>query len=178
MRGAGRTYLSTMSYSITKLNQMSQDEFVTALGAVFEETPAITHQVWSQRPFTDVIELHQCMIDVVNAMNQEQQLALIRAHPDLGSKAKMAEASVQEQAGAGLDRLTPSEYERFQAMNRAYKEKFGFPFIVAVKNHTKNSILETFNRRLENTVDAEIAQALTEIIQIAQFRLLDLVVNR
>lgn len=174
MRDAGRTYLSTMSYSIAKLNQMSQDEFVAALGAVFEETPAIAHQAWNQRPFADVIELHQRMVDVVNAMSQEQQLALIRAHPDLGSKAKMAEASVHEQAGAGLDRLTPPEYERFQAMNRAYKEKFGFPFIVAVKNHTKNSILETFNRRLENTVDAEIAQALTEIIQIAQFRLLSL----
>ena len=87
----------------------------------------------------------------------------------------MAEASVEEQAGVGLNHLTPSEYERFEILNRRYKEKFGFPFIVAVKNHTKDSILATFARRLDNTLDQELEQALTEIFQIAQFRLLAIV---
>lgn len=164
-----------MSYSLSALNQMSQEEFVAALGAVYEHTPAIAHQAWYQHPFKDVAELHQRMVDQVNAMSQEEQLALIRAHPDLGSRAKMAEASVQEQAGVGLDRLTPPEYERLQALNGLYKEKFGFPFIVAVKHHTKASILEAFNQRLENSVNTEIKQALGEIIQIARFRLADLV---
>jgi len=100
---------------------------------------------------------------------------LIRAHPDLGSKAKMADASVQEQAGAGLDRLTPEEFDRFQTLNAAYQERFGFPFVIAVRNHTKESILEAFDRRLENPSDTEIDQALEEITQIAEFRLLDLV---
>lgn len=164
-----------MPYLIAELNQMSQEAFVEALGGVFEETPVIAQHTWNQRPFADFTQLYQCMVNVVKAMSRDEQLALIRAHPDLGGKAKMAEASVKEQAGVGLDRLAPEEYERFQSLNQAYKEKFGFPFIVAVKNHTKTSILEAFDRRLENTVDAEIQQAIAEIFQIAQFRLLSLV---
>ncbi len=164
-----------MPYSIAELNQMSQEAFVKALGAVFEDTPAIAYQVWNQRPFADVAELHQQMVDVVKAMSPEQQLALIQAHPDLGSQAKMAEASVKEQAGAGLAQLSLEEYDRFQSLNRAYKDKFGFPFIVAVKNHTKGSILDSFERRLENSMEAEMEQALTEIAQIARFRLVELV---
>lgn len=164
-----------MSYSIAQLNQMSQEEFVDALGAVFEDTPAIAQSAWHQRPFANVAELHQQMAVVVNALSLTEQLALIRAHPDLGSKAKMAEASVQEQVGVGLDRLTASEYDRFQTLNAAYKEKFGFPFIIAVKNHTKDSILEAFERRLNHTTETEIAQSLAEIAQIAEFRLFNLV---
>ena len=160
-----------MSYSIPEVNQMSQDEFVAALGAIFEETPAIAHQAWEKRPFTDVPDLHQQMVNVVKAMNRNQQMALIRAHPDLGNKAKMAEASVQEQSGVGLDRLSSTEYERFGLLNRMYKEKFSFPFIIAVKNHTKDSILTSFEYRLENTVNQEFEQALTEIFKIAQLRL-------
>lgn len=165
-----------MSYSIAELNQMSQDEFVAALGTIFEETPAIAHQAWEKRPFADVVSLHQQMVNVVKAMSRKEQMALIRVHPDLGNKAKMAEASVQEQSGVGLDRLSSAEYERFQLLNRMYKEKFSFPFIVAVKNHTKDSILTAFERRLENTVDQEFEQALTEIFQIAQFRLSAIVI--
>lgn len=111
------------------------------------------------------------MLGVVEAMSDSEQLALIKAHPDLGSKAKMAEASVKEQAGAGLDRLSAEEYQRFQSLNQAYKNKFDFPFIVAVKNHTKESILQAFERRLNNSVATEKQQALTEISQIARFRL-------
>jgi 2-oxo-4-hydroxy-4-carboxy-5-ureidoimidazoline decarboxylase len=164
-----------MPYSLERLNRMSQEEFVEALGAVFEETPAIAHRAYHQRPFASVIELHQQMVAVVNQMSRAEQLALICAHPDLGSKTKMAEASVQEQAGIGLDRLTAPEFERFQILNSAYKAKFGFPFIIAVKNQTKDSILEAFDRRLNNTTEIEITQSLIEIAQIAFFRLLDLI---
>lgn len=160
-----------MSYSIAELNQMSQDEFVAVLGAIFEETPVVAHQAWEKRPFADMVDLYQRMVDVVQAMSKEEQLALIRVHPELGSKVKMAEASVQEQSGIGLDRLTSAEYERFQILNSMYRKKFGFPFIIAVKNHTKDSILAAFENRLENTVDQEIEQAIAEISQIAQFRL-------
>lgn len=164
-----------MFYTIAQLNQISQEEFVEALGAVFEHTPAIAQCCWNYRPFADVSQLHQSMVDVVKTMNRDEQLALIQAHPDLGSKAKMAASSVQEQAGVGLDSLTSKEYDRFQSLNQAYKDKFGFPFIIAVKNQTITGILEAFERRLENTVDAEMAQALTEINQIAKFRLHDLI---
>ncbi len=164
-----------MTSSIAQLNQMPQDEFVAAVGAVFEATPAIAREAWSQRPFTDVAALHQAMVDVVSVMTQAERLALIQAHPDLGSKAKMADASVQEQAGAGLDRLTPEEYDRFHTLNQAYKAKFGFPFIIVVKKHTKASILDAFDQRLHNTSEAEATQALSEIMQIAQLRLTALV---
>lgn len=164
-----------MPYSIADLNQMSQEAFVAVLGAVFEDTPAIASQTWYRRPFANVAALHQQMLNVVESLPPEEQVALIRAHPDLGSKAKMAAASVQEQAGVGLDRLTPAEYDRFQALNQAYKDKFGFPFIIAVKNHTKASILNAFECRLQNTADAETAQAIAQIAQIAQFRLREIV---
>ncbi|HEY9628919.1 MAG TPA: 2-oxo-4-hydroxy-4-carboxy-5-ureidoimidazoline decarboxylase [Coleofasciculaceae cyanobacterium] len=167
----------TQPYSISELNQMSQDTFTAALGAVFEDTPAIAHHAWNDRPFEDVSDLHQKMVQIVQHMSLAEQLALIKAHPDLGSKAQMAAASVQEQAGAGLDQLTPEEYDRIQALNQSYKEKFGFPFITTVRTQTKASIFAAFDRRLQNTVAAETQQALTEIAQIARLRLLDLLDN-
>ncbi|MCU0567285.1 MAG: 2-oxo-4-hydroxy-4-carboxy-5-ureidoimidazoline decarboxylase [Oculatellaceae cyanobacterium Prado106] len=158
---------------LSEVNQMTQDAFVDAFGAVFEESPAIAQQAWNQRPFANLDALHQSMVELVRGMSVEQQLALIRAHPDLGSRVKMAEASVQEQAGAGLDGLSGAEYERFQALNQAYRERFGFPFIVAVRNHTKQSILECFVRRLENEAAVERGGAIAEIEKIARFRLMD-----
>lgn len=165
-----------MTYTIAQINSMSQEEFVAVLGAVFEETPAIAHYAWEKRPFADVTDLHQQMVNEVKAMSKQEQLALIRVHPDLGSKVKMAEASVQEQSGVGLDRLTAEEYDRFARLNAAYKAKFNFPFIVAVKNHTKDSIFAAFDERLENSADREFNSAIAEICQIAQFRLLAIVV--
>jgi 2-oxo-4-hydroxy-4-carboxy-5-ureidoimidazoline decarboxylase len=159
--------------SLVDLNQMQQEEFVAVLGEVFEQTPAIARQVWTQRPFASVTALHQGMVAIVHSMSPAEQLALIRAHPDLGSKAKMAAASVQEQTGVGLDRLTPEEYDRFHRLNHAYREQFGFPFIIAVRNHTKSSILEAFEQRLQNPLDAERERAIAEITQIARFRLMD-----
>jgi 2-oxo-4-hydroxy-4-carboxy-5-ureidoimidazoline decarboxylase len=166
-----------MRYSLAEVNQMSQAEFVVVFGPVFEKTPAIAQMAWYSRPFTSTINLYQQMIEVVSDLSSENELALIQAHPDLGSKVTMAEASVQEQAGAGLDRLSPQEYEQFQQLNQAYTEKFGFPFIIAVKNHTKESILMAFQRRLENSATQERRQALVEIAAIARFRLNELVVD-
>ena len=164
-----------MGYSISELNQMNQATFVTVLGAVFEETPTIAQQAWRDRPFTDISDLHQKMVAVVRKMALAEQLALIQAHPDLGSRVKMAANSVQEQAGAGLSQLPPEEYARFQALNTAYREKFGFPFVMAVKGQSKASILAAFETRLEHHKDQEISQALSEITQIARFRLDDLI---
>jgi 2-oxo-4-hydroxy-4-carboxy-5-ureidoimidazoline decarboxylase len=167
-----------MPYSLAELNEMSQAEFVAALGAVFEDTPAISKITWHTRPFTSVSDLHQQMIDVMHTLSPDRQLVLIQAHPDLGSKARMAEASVNEQAGAGFDRLSPQEYEQFHRLNQTYTEKFGFPFIIAVKKHRKESILAAFQRRLENSVEQERQQALVEIAEIARFRLNDIVLER
>lgn len=158
-------------YTIPQLNQMSQAELVEALGSIFEDTPTIAAQAWFDRPFLDLEDLHRKMVQVVQNLSEAEQRALICAHPDLGSKAKMAAASVQEQAGAGLDRLTPAEYDRFQDLNQRYKSRFGFPFIIAVKHHTKTSILQAFEQRLHHSLETEHQQALTEIATIAQFRL-------
>jgi 2-oxo-4-hydroxy-4-carboxy-5-ureidoimidazoline decarboxylase len=166
-----------MAYTISELNQMSQSVFVKVFGAVFEDTPTIASQAWTKRPFADANNLHQKMVDVVNDMSPDEQLALIRAHPDLGSKVKMAAVSVKEQVGVGLNRLSPEEYKRFELLNQSYKNKFGFPFIIAVKNQTKISILETFERRLQNTLDVEKQQAIAQIAEIAKFRLMDLVMS-
>lgn len=164
-----------MPYSLDQLNQMSQSLFTETLGSIFEHTPSIACRTWEQRPFQDVTDLHQKMVAVVKAFSPEEKLLLIQAHPDLGSKAKMAEASVKEQAGAGLTQLAPDEYERFLTLNQAYKTQFGFPFIIAVKNHTKASILNAFEERLQNSKEAEMNQAIAEICQIAYFRLTDLI---
>jgi 2-oxo-4-hydroxy-4-carboxy-5-ureidoimidazoline decarboxylase len=166
-----------MLYTIAQLNEISQQEFVSALGTIFEHTPSIAEKAWRDRPFVNLGELHQAMVSVVQAMSQDEQLALICAHPDLGTKAKMADASVKEQSGAGLDRLSPEEFERFSRSNEVYRDRFGFPFIIAVKNHTKESILEAFEERLNHSLEEEQQQALSEICQIARFRLNDLIVS-
>ena len=163
--------MSESQYSISQLNQMSQAEFTEALGEIWEETPEIAERTWHSKPFEDLDGLYQAMVAVVNSMSEAEQLSLIKAHPDLGSKTKMAEASVQEQAGIGLDRLSEVEYQRFQSLNQAYKDKFSFPFIIAVKNHTRESILQAFETRLENSQEQEKQQALIEIGKIARLRL-------
>ena len=162
-------------YSLNELNQLDQERFTAALAEIFEHTPAIAHQTWPQRPFATVAALHQSMVNVMQSLPQEQQLALIRAHPDLGAKAKMTTASVQEQSSAGLDQLTPEEFATFQALNQAYRDRFQFPFIVAVKAHTKDSILAAFRQRLTHDFDTERQTALAEIAKIAGYRLTALV---
>ncbi|MBW4655886.1 MAG: 2-oxo-4-hydroxy-4-carboxy-5-ureidoimidazoline decarboxylase [Kaiparowitsia implicata GSE-PSE-MK54-09C] len=166
-----------MPVSLDDLNQMTQDAFVDTLGDVFEHTPAIARHAWEQRPFASVAALHHTMVAIAQQQPAAAQLALIRAHPDLGSKTKMADASVQEQAGVGLDRLNPEDYDRFQQLNQAYTEKFGFPFIVAVKEHTKESILQSFEQRLHHSPEAEQQTALAEIAKIAGYRLRSLIAD-
>lgn len=162
-----------MAYSIAELNAMDRSQFTEALGEIFEQTPTIAAQAWADRPFDDVEALYQAMATVMGNLPQQQQLVLICAHPDLGSRLKMAEASVQEQAGVGLDRLSAERFAEFQTLNQQYRDRFQFPFIIAVKNHTQDSILQAFYDRLQTPLEIEFQQALREILQIARFRLLD-----
>ncbi|HHP7229407.1 MAG TPA: 2-oxo-4-hydroxy-4-carboxy-5-ureidoimidazoline decarboxylase [Xenococcaceae cyanobacterium] len=155
---------------------MSQEEFTAVLGIIWEHTPEIAATCWLSRPFKDVDALYHSMVRVVESMSEAKQLVLIKAHPDLGSKAKMAEASVQEQTGVGLDRLNSAEYNRFLFLNQAYKDKFGFPFIIAVKNQTKESILKSFAERLKNSQEEEQKAALSQIKKITWFRLNTLII--
>lgn len=156
---------------------MNQVEFTTALGDIFEHTPEIAATAWHQRPFSTVTDLHAAMVAVVEGQSVADQTALICAHPDLGSKAKMAVASVEEQSGLGLNALPPDEYEWLQSRNAAYTEKFGFPFVIAVKHHTKDSIFQALKTRLESDRDAERKTAIAEICEIARLRLVASVVS-
>jgi 2-oxo-4-hydroxy-4-carboxy-5-ureidoimidazoline decarboxylase len=111
----------------------------------------------------------------VSASSRDEQLALLRAHPDLGARARMTPTSAGEQAGAGLDRLTPDELDRLRQLNAAYREKFGFPFLLAVKGSTKHDVLAALAARLAATPDEEFAEAMRQVFRIAWFRLQDAV---
>ncbi|MGB3536417.1 MAG: 2-oxo-4-hydroxy-4-carboxy-5-ureidoimidazoline decarboxylase [Microcoleaceae cyanobacterium] len=166
-----------MAYSIIELNQMSQAEFTAALGAIFEETPVIASRAWVERPFKDWNHLYQILVEQVKAMSETEQLTLIRAHPDLGSRTQMAEASVKEQAGVGLDRLSYEDYQQFNTLNQAYRKKFNFPFIVAVKGRSTSDILAEFTERLNAAPTVERQTAIAQILKIAAFRLKDTVTD-
>ncbi len=162
-------------YTLTQLNQMDRVAFTNALRAVFEDTPMIANRTWEKLPFQSIPQLHEAMVSVVTAMSLPEKMALICAHPSLGDRVKMAEASVLEQSSIGLNRLNLDEYNLFQTLNKAYRERFSFPFIIAVRNHSKASILDAFAQRLQNSYETELNQTLTEIAQIAWFRLHDLI---
>lgn len=159
---------------LEELNQLSQKAFVEQVGWVFEHSPWIAEKAWALRPWASLEALHRSMVQVVKAAPKEAQLALIRAHPDLGSRARMAPASTAEQKGAGLDSLSPSEFARIQELNRAYTDKFGFPFVLAVRGKTKRDILKAMEQRLHNPPEIEFQTALEEIFQIARHRLVGL----
>jgi 2-oxo-4-hydroxy-4-carboxy-5-ureidoimidazoline decarboxylase len=157
--------------TLKELNENDRDAFVAALGWIFEQSPWVAERAWDQRPFPTLHALHNAMTSVVAATSEEQQAALLRAHPDLGARAKMSDASGREQAGAGLDSLTREELDRLRALNATYREKFGFPFLFAVKGSTKHDVLNALERRLRSTRDIEHQEALRQVYRIARFRL-------
>jgi 2-oxo-4-hydroxy-4-carboxy-5-ureidoimidazoline decarboxylase len=161
--------------TLDQLNTGDRDGFVAALGWIFEHSPWAAERAWRRRPFASVEALHQAMIDEVIASSQEEQLALLRAHPDLGSRARMTPASAGEQTGAGLDRLTPDEFNRLLELTTAYRDKFGFPFLFAVKGSTTRDILTALATRLGASRDDEFAEAMRQVSRIAWFRLQDAV---
>ena len=146
--------------------------FVERYGALFEHSPWVVERAAMRLPFAD---LHAGLMDVVQDATRDEQLALIRAHPELAGKAaidgSLTEASTAEQASAGLDRLTREEYDRFHALNAAYRARFGFPFIICVRRTNKAGILAAMQQRLENDGETDIATAIAEIGEIVRLRL-------
>lgn len=165
-----------MTFTLDDLNRMDQPAFTQALGWIFEHSPWVAERAWGARPFATCEALHQAMVAQVQHAAAAEQLALLRAHPDLGTRAKVSLVSTQEQAGVGLDRLSPEEYDLFTGMNQAYAAKFGFPFIMAVRGQTRAALLAALRTRLEREQAHEMAQALQEVYKIAWFRLADTVV--
>lgn len=150
-------------------------DFTTRFDAVYEDSPWVADAVWPHAAeLTTAEAMAGAMAEVVDTAPYEKKLALIRAHPQLASRARMADASVKEQSGAGLDQCSPEEFAAFQRLNAAYNDRFGFPFIVAVKGMTRADILAAFEERLANDPDTEFAEAIAQIHRIARFRLDDL----
>lgn len=150
---------------------MDAEAFIAALGWIFEDSPWVARRAWASRPFADRTSLHAAMVSEVERASSGEQLVLLRAHPDLGTRARISEASQGEQARAGLDHLTHAEFEKLQALNTSYREKFGFPFLFAVKGSTKLDILRALETRLNAPPPEEFREALRQVYRIASFRL-------
>jgi|KBSMisStandDraft_5_1062788.scaffolds.fasta_scaffold178155_1 2-oxo-4-hydroxy-4-carboxy-5-ureidoimidazoline decarboxylase len=159
--------------TLAELNARDRDAFVAALGWIFEDSPWVAERAWARRPFVSVEALHQAMIDVVQQASEPEQLALLRAHPDLGTRGRISDASTGEQRGAGLDRLGREEDASLQRLNDEYRRRFGFPFLFAVKGSTKEDVLTALEARVGRSRDEELIEALRQVYRIAGFRLED-----
>ena len=169
----------TQAISLIQANNLPRDQFTRVFGPVFEHSPWIAEATWEERPFESLDALHSALCRTVREASEMKQLELIRAHPDLVGRAALAGAltapSTAEQASAGLNTLTQEEIATFQRYNQAYRDKFGFPFVICALLNKKEAILTAFPIRLENSRQAEIETALVEIYKIAYLRLKDII---
>lgn len=158
---------------------MDQNGFTLALADIFEHSPWIPSKTWIERPFDTIDDLHEKLCLTLDAASTEQKIELIRAHPDLAGKlaisGELTEYSTNEQQSAQLDKLSKEQFKRISSLNNRYKEKFGFPFIICVKEHSQASIFEHFEERVQNDSNSELAAALFQICRIAWHRLNDLI---
>ncbi|WP_213740282.1 2-oxo-4-hydroxy-4-carboxy-5-ureidoimidazoline decarboxylase [Bradyrhizobium sp. dw_411] len=157
------------------VNAMDRAAFVQKFGGIFENSPWVAEQAWEKRPFASLDDMHAAMVAVAKYAPATLQLTLLQSHPDLAGKEAQAGAmtasSVAEQASAGLNALSHDEMTQISNLNAAYKKKFGFPFIIAVRMHTKEGILFEFNRRLQNDTQTEFANDLQNVYIITRLRL-------
>jgi len=171
----------TGKLTLAELNSSSEEAFRVALDGLWEHSPWVVEAVVADRPFASLNALAERMGLAVSEAPQERQLALLRAHPDLAGKLAMAgkltPESAREQASAGLDRLTPYEFTAFNEWNERYRLRVGFPFIICVRDHTKNSIRAALRARLSAPPHAELGVALAEVRKIAEHRLRDRIIE-
>jgi OHCU decarboxylase len=164
---------------LSDLNAAGRARFVSVVGPVFERSPWIAERTWPRRPFPSVAALHQALVSIVQESSTDEQLGLIRAHPDLVDRMardpSIGASSAREQAAAGLDELSAEEAYRFLSFNHLYRERFGFPFVICARENRKDAILAAFPSRLAHSREQEIATALAEIAKIARLRLVDAV---
>ena len=158
-----------------EINALDRVGFVTRLGFLFEHSPWIIELAWDHRPFPTLEAMHAAMMTVVAEAPPDSQLSLLRAHPQLATKVAMTVDSTAEQASAGLDRLSAEEFAVFHKLNKAYDDRFGFPFIICVRLTDKAGILEAMERRGRNDIAEEMATALAEVGKIVWLRLKDAV---
>jgi len=171
--------MAKASIDLAELNAADRGGFVAALEGVFEDAPWVAERAWSGRPFATVSDLHHALMAVLRGASEAEQMAFMRGHPDLGSNlarsGAMTDASRQEQGELGLDRLSGVEFQRFERLNADYRERFGMPFLICVRRHTRPSILSEFARRIANGREAERVAALDEVGHITRLRLNEIV---
>jgi 2-oxo-4-hydroxy-4-carboxy-5-ureidoimidazoline decarboxylase len=164
--------------AIAKINALDRDAFVELLSALYEHSPWVAERTLADAPFVNEKGLADSLAASVNTASEGERITLIRSHPELaGEKLRaraLTDSSMSEQAGAGLNRLDPAEMEEWRGLNTAYRERFGFPFVICVRLHTKPEILAALRRRLARTRDEELAEAIGQIHDIARLRLADL----
>ena len=161
---------------INKINKLSQSEFIKVFANIFENTEWIAKELYNQKPFNNFEELSSKILSIFETATKEKQLKILNAHPDLANKTKISlltPNSLNEQTSAGLDQCTEEEFNEFKKLNHTYK-KFGFPFILAVKGKTKIEILNNFRKRISSDSEKEFNEAISQVKQIAVFRLKDL----
>ena len=161
---------------INKINKLSQSEFIKVFANIFENTEWIAKELYNQKPFNNFEELSSKILSIFETATKEKQLKVLNAHPDLANKAKISlltPNSLKEQTSAGLDQCTEEEFNEFKKLNHTYK-KFGFPFILAIKEKTKIEILNNFRKRISSDSEKEFNEAINQVKQIAIFRLKDL----
>lgn len=163
--------------TIDELNVLDAEAFTASLADIFEHSPWIPAAASPMRPFVDVASLHAALCSVLRDALDDAKLALIRAHPRLAGKAairgELTDASTREQKGAGLSHCSAEEFRLLNEFNDAYDQRFGFPFILAVRGHTPSSIIDNMQRRINNDREHEFAEALRQIEAIAMARLSD-----
>jgi 2-oxo-4-hydroxy-4-carboxy-5-ureidoimidazoline decarboxylase len=161
--------------TLAQINAMNEAEFVQALGGVFEHSAWVAQRALADRPFASVEALHAAMVGVVDRASQAEQLALLRAHPELAGKAAirgdLTADSRSEQSGAGLSQCSAEEYARLTELNARYNARFGFPFILAVKGYDRAGIIAEFARRVTRQHDVELAECLRQVGRITRMRL-------
>ena len=167
--------------NLHSLSNADRAHFVAVLGGIFEHSPWVAELAWNARPFASVDALHAAMVYAVRTAKVEAQLALICAHPELAGKEAATDTLTQEsqteQISAGLDRCTAEELGQLRALNKTYREKFGFPFVMAVKHRSKHEILAALAARVANAREQEFATCLSEIGKIGKLRLDAMLLN-
>ena len=161
-------------HTIDKINKLSRSEFVEIFANIFEKTKWIAERLYNQKPFNSFEDLCSKILEIFKTTSKENQLKIIRAHPDLADKTKISLLNIDsrtEQNRAGLDQCSEKEFKEFKNLNNEYKKKFGFPFILAVGDKNKAEILNKFKKRILNSLDLEFNEAIIQVVKIANLRL-------
>ena len=161
--------------SIEEVNQLSENDFISTFGNVFEKTNWIANKAFNSKPYKSFDEFISTLIKIYENSSKEDCLKIFNAHPELAVEKKLTKDSHKEQRGANLNRCNDEEFNEFKNLNIAYKSKFGFPFIIAVKGKNKNEILNNFRKRIKNEINSEFNEAKEQVKKIATFRLNEII---